>query len=123
MTLNLATCKYKGPELGPKYKKNKETGEKTEVERSPEEKFLLNHIPPATEGAFIKNEYFLMVKLKYDSNFDCCSEHPTALVPLTIIPLGDPSVYGFPEPPGFAPFDLGYFRFELREGAYKVEVD
>lgn len=120
MYLELANCRQDYNKIGPKYKKNKETGEKTEVERSPEEIFLLNHIPPATEGAFIKNEYFLQVKVKYDSGWDCCSEKPLALVPLTIIPLSNPAVFGFPEPEGFAPVDLGHCRFDLRSGPYQM---
>ena len=32
-----------------------------------------------------------------------CSENPSISVPLTIIPRGNPAVYGFAEPYGYAP--------------------
>jgi hypothetical protein len=62
--------------------------------------FLLQNLSPATNSICIENRYVLNVNVKYDG-CGCCSDHPSISVPLTIIPLTNPNVYGFPEPLGF----------------------
>jgi hypothetical protein len=76
--------------------------------KTPEEIFMLRHIPPATESQHVKNTYELNVNVQLEA-CTCCSPKPSISVPMTIIPLADPAIYGFPEPPGFAPVDLGMF--------------
>jgi hypothetical protein len=96
-------------------------------QRTPEEVTMLRNVPPATSSMHIKNTYELNVNVKF-SGLDCCSAHPSISVPMTIIPIQDPAVYGFPEPAGFAPADLGYFQCALQVVPYdwqpqrKVEV-
>ena len=96
--------------------------------RTPEEVSMLRNVAPATHSMHIKNTYELNVNVKF-SGLDCCSSHPSISVPMTIIPLQDPAVYGFPEPPGFAPINLGFFACALPVVPYnwapmekKVEV-
>ena len=80
--------------------------------RSPEETFLMQYLPPATKSHHIHNRYELNVNVKFNG-WDCCSDKPSISIPLTIIPLSNPAIYGFPEPAGWAPNNLGMFKFEL----------
>jgi hypothetical protein len=58
-------------------------------------------VPPETSCDLIECRYVLNANVKYGG---CtCSENPSISVPLTIIPRGNPAVYGFMEPPGYAP--------------------
>ena len=84
-------------------------GTKIEESRSPEEIQQLSQLPPACHSEFIKNDYFLNVKVIYG----CCSTSQSILLPLTIIPLTEPYSYGFLEPLGYSPTQLGDFRFDL----------
>jgi hypothetical protein len=86
---------------------------KKEGPRSPEEIFMLRHLAPATNSFLIKNEYTLQVKVTFNSGWTCCSAIPNVKVPMTLIPVADPNVYGFPEPPGFSPTNLGFTKFEI----------
>jgi len=83
-----------------------------EVQMSPEEIFMLSNMPSACHSEHIRNEYFLNVNLKYDG-CTCCAPLPNIQVPLTVIPETKLESYGFSEPAGYAPFQLGYFRFDL----------
>ena len=67
MALNLANLISKPDKIPPK--KNGEP-------YTPEEVFLLTHLPPATNSTHIQNRYELNVNIKYDTDIDCCSEKP-----------------------------------------------
>ena len=109
MSLDLGTIKYY---VEPTKKKKTGILSSTTVPRSPEEIFMLSQLAPACHSRYITNNYQLNVNVKYDG-CTCCSSLPSFSVPLTIIPLTDNSVYGFTEPPGYAPMELGYFKFDL----------
>ena len=78
--------------------------------RTPEEIFMLTQMAPATHSRHISNDYCLNVNVKYDAT-NCCSDLPSISIPLTVIPLTNPETYGFIEPQGYAPYELGYFKF------------
>lgn len=80
--------------------------------RAPEEIFMLTQMAPAVHSRYISNDYFLNVNVKFDAT-NCCSNLPSCSVPLTVIPLTDPNTYGFIEPQGYTPFELGYFKFQM----------
>jgi hypothetical protein len=54
----------------------------------------------------------LRVFVKFDG-CTCCSKLPTIEVPLTIIPETHMESYGFLEPAGYAPVELGYFKIDV----------
>jgi hypothetical protein len=80
--------------------------------RLPEEIFMMKFLPAATNSTHIENRYTLNVNVKH-AGWLCCSPKPSISVPLTIIPLSDPNVFGFPEPEGYSPIQLGYKTFVL----------
>jgi len=80
------------------------------VDRQPEEVFMLSQMAPGAHGRHFSNDYELNVYVHYDG-CTCCSSIPSISVPLTVIPMTHPESYGFVEPAGYAPFDLGYFKF------------
>ena len=89
MVLELGSIKYDVSET-----KKVSTGLTTckIVDRSPEEKFLLSHLAPACHGKFLTNEYRLVAEVHYDGCCICKSDKSISSVPLTIIPLNDPSL-------------------------------
>ena len=62
--------------------------------RSREEIFLLSQLAPACHSQYISNEYDLNVNVKFEG-CTCCSALPSVSVPLTVLPLTDPSLYNF----------------------------
>jgi hypothetical protein len=109
MVLDLGRIKYA---VSPNKKKKTGLLSSTVVERSPEEIFLLSQLAPACHSKYITNTYTLNVNVKYEG-CTCCSSLPSISIPLTIIPLTHQESYGFTEPPGYAPYELGYFKFDL----------
>ena len=85
---------------------------KRNSERDPETMFMLRQIAPACHSRHIANDYVLNVNVKFDG-CTCCSTLPSISVPLTIIPLTHMESYGFLEPEGYQPYELGYFRFNV----------
>jgi hypothetical protein len=73
---------------------------------------MLSQLAPATHSHYITNEYVLNVNVKYDG-CTCCSGLPNISIPLTVIPMTHQESYGFQEPQGYMPFELGYFKFDL----------
>ena len=104
MILPLDTIKFDPKPT--KYKRGKT------VDRPPEETFQLSQIPPVANGQYVKNSYELTVKVKF-KGCTCNSKIPSVSIPLTIIPPIYADSYGFEEPEGYAPIELGYFSFEL----------
>jgi hypothetical protein len=78
---------------------------------------MLSKLPPACHSKHIKNDYVLNVNVKYDG-CTCCSNLPCISVPLTIIPDTHQESYGFVEPAGYNPHQLGYFRLDLNHYPY-----
>mmetsp|Transcript_226 Transcript_226/g.413 ORF Transcript_226/g.413 Transcript_226/m.413 type:complete len:103 (+) Transcript_226:851-1159(+) len=85
---------------------------KQKVQRSPEEMFMLSNMAPACHSKHIENNYYLNVNIKYNGCTCCCSL-PNVSVPLTVIPDTHQASYGFTEPAGYQPYELGYFKFNL----------
>lgn len=56
------------------------------------------NIPPAIHGKNCSVEYVLNANVKYEIACSCDAKVPSISVPMTIIPLVDPSRLGFPEP-------------------------
>jgi hypothetical protein len=109
MVLDLGQIRYV---VSPTKKKKSGLLSSKTVERPPEEIFLMSQLAPACKGRYIDNRYELNVNVKYDG-CTCCSSLPSISVPLTIIPMTHQESYGFQEPEGYAPYELGYFRFDL----------
>ena len=81
------------------------------VPRTPEEMFMLSQLAPACHSQHIRNDYYLNCNVKYDG---CtCSNLPHVEVPLTVIPVVNEALHGFPEPEGYSPMQLGYFQFQV----------
>jgi len=97
MVLNLDSIRYTVPTMRAKRGR----------ERCPEQIFQLSQLAPACHTRFIENDYTLNAKVQYEGA--CCSSLPSIHCPLTIIPLVNPASYGFTEPMGYQPFELGYF--------------
>jgi hypothetical protein len=66
MTIDLGELKNT---VGPTKTKRKGWSKTVEVERSPEEIFLLSHLAPACHGFYVKNEYCLKARVIYEG---CC---------------------------------------------------
>lgn len=109
MALNFANIRYVVEAMKRKKKPGLFAGSEM-IPRSPEEIFMLGQLSPATHSKHISNDYFLNVNVKFDG-CTCCSSVPNISVPLTIIPLTNPETYGFVEPQGYNPIQLGYFKF------------
>ena len=107
MQLNLAAIRYHCEPF-----KRKKMFQGQPKARAPEEIFMLTQMAPATHSRHISNTYSLNVNVKYDATA-CCTGLPSCSVPLTVIPLTNPETYGFIEPQGYAPFELGYFKFQM----------
>lgn len=109
MQLNLEAIRYA---CEPHKSKKKEKDGVTPKKRTPDEIFMLSQMAPATHAKHIVNDYVLNVNIKYDA-INCCSTMPSCSIPLTVIPLTNMDTYGFPEPQGYKPFELGYFKFNV----------
>ena len=72
------------------------TKKKKGVEKplSVEDRFMLENMAPRCHGSKITNDYFLTVRCGYDG-CTCCSALPIAKVPITIVPVINPQVWGY----------------------------
>lgn len=111
MQLNLGVIKY---HVNPQKKKKTGMFSSTMVNRSPEEIFQLSNVAPACHSKYVRNDYVLNANVKYEL-CHCCAQVPSVSIPMTIVPQMDPNQVGFVEPEGYAPFELGYFKFVLPE--------
>lgn len=109
MTLDMNAITYNVDRM-----KKKHTGLTSHqmVPRAPEEIFMLTNLAPACHGKYITNEYVLKVDVGFNG-CTCCSTLPQISIPMTIIPMTHPESYGFTEPAGYMPVELGYFKFDL----------
>jgi hypothetical protein len=78
------------------------------VPLSKDEMQFYSTLAGAVHTQYITNSYFL----KAEPIFEGCTCCPAEAhkVPISILPVGDPASFGFPEPAGYAPMDMGYFK-------------
>jgi len=74
-----------------------------------DEKQFYSRLAGACHTQYITNSYFLTAYPVF-VGCDCCRASNEEKIPVSIIPVGDPASYGFPEPVGYAPVDMGYFK-------------
>lgn len=79
---------------------------------SPEDRFMMAGIQPATHSKKISNDYYLCVEVQYDG-CTCCVNLPDSRMPLTIIPIVNPECFGFQPPSNWAPMALGNTQINL----------
>jgi hypothetical protein len=84
--LDLKTIRY----VIPAFRKKKGV----EKPLSAEDRFMLENMAPRCHGSKVSNEYFLTVRCAYDG-CTCCSALPVAKVPITIVPVINPQVWGY----------------------------
>ena len=102
--LDLGKIRYHCPET------KKKKGQIKKI--SPEDRFMIEGVQPATSSSLVKVDYFLTISLGYDG-CTCCSNLPDACAPMTIIPLVNPACCGYQPPGGWQPMDLGFFNIPL----------
>ena len=78
------------------------------VDFSPEDRFMIESVQPATESKLCSIKYSLCVKLSY-SGCVCCVNLPDTSTNFTIVPIVNPACFGFQAPNGWAPIELGNF--------------
>lgn len=74
---------------------------------------MMAAVQPATHSKFITNEYFLCTEVTYDG-CTCCSNLPDSRLPLTIVPMVNPELFGFQPPEDYEPQDLGFFKIDFQ---------
>lgn len=94
LELDLKTIKYNAP----LHRKKKGV----EKPLSVEDRFMMENMQPRCHGTFVTNEYFLSVRCDYDG-CTCCSSLPVCRVPITIVPVINPQVWGYQQPADFNP--------------------
>jgi hypothetical protein len=77
-----------------------------------EDRFMMENMQPRCNGSLVKNEYFLTVRCGYDG-CTCCSSLPVCRVPITIVPIINPQVWGYQQPADFNPQVYQSFQFAL----------
>jgi hypothetical protein len=94
LELDLKTIKYNAPA----------TKKKKGVEKplSVEDRFMMENMQPKCTGKHVKNEYFLTVRCGYEG-CTCCASLPVCRVPITIVPIINPQVWGYQQPQDFNP--------------------
>ena len=76
---------------------------------SKEDKFIMASLQPACHAPKFSNEYFLTVRTEFDGCI--CSQTPHARSQMTIVPLLDPSCFGYQAGHDFS--ELGAYNFDL----------
>ena len=79
------------------------------VPLSEDEKQFYSRLAGACQSEHITNSYFLKA-IPVFVGCDCCGNPCEEKIPISILPVGDPASYGFPEPVGYAPIDIGYYK-------------
>ena len=62
----------------------------------------MSQMQPACHGKYISNEYFLTVRTDM-IGCTCALETPMAKIPLVVVPMVNPSCYGFTAPADYKP--------------------
>ena len=81
-----------------------------------EEQFFKVHVQPENYTSnLIRNVYKLRTVVKFD-NANCCDDDfPVNGINLSIVPTVNPVCFGFKPPEGFAPFNLAYIQFPVKD--------
>lgn len=87
---------------------------------SAEDNFQMAALQPACHTKKFKNEYFLCIRTKYDSNLIChCGkknvERPVSRLQMTIVPMCNPECFGFIPEEGFNPIELPMVTLRLKK--------
>lgn len=69
---------------------------------SVEDRYMLENIAANCKGRLISNQYFLTVRCDF-AGCTCCSQTPVCRVPITIVPIINPQVWGYQQPQDFSP--------------------
>jgi hypothetical protein len=69
---------------------------------SVEDRYMLENIAANCQGKLISNKYFLTVRCNF-AGCTCCSQTPVCRVPITIVPIINPQVWGYQQPQDFNP--------------------
>ena len=83
-------------------------GTEITVPLTEDEKTFYSTLAGACHTQYITNSYFLQAQPIFDGC--ACNPAQAQQMPISIIPVGDPASFGFPEPVGYAPIDMGYFK-------------
>ena len=94
LEVDLKTIKYTAPDM----KKKKGVMKPLSIE----DRFMLENMSPKCSGTHVKNEYFLSVRCGFEG-CTCCSQLPVCRVPITIVPVINPQVWGYQTPQDFNP--------------------
>jgi hypothetical protein len=105
MELDLRTIKYNAPA----YKKKKGVTKPLSIE----DRFMIENMQAKCSGTLVKNEYFMTVRCAF-AGCVCCSQLPIARIPLTIVPIINPQVWGYQQPQDFNPTVYQSQYFQLR---------
>lgn len=69
---------------------------------SVEDRYMLENIAANCKGRLITNQYFLTVRCDF-AGCTCCSRTPVCRIPITIVPIINPQVWGYQQPQDFSP--------------------
>lgn len=89
LELDLKTIRYQVPAM------RKKRGVQKPL--SVEDRFMMENMQPRCNGTLVTNEYFLTVRCGYEG-CTCCSALPVCRVPITIVPVINPQVWGYQQP-------------------------
>jgi hypothetical protein len=67
-----------------------------------EDKYMMENMQPQCHGMYVTNDYFLCVRCEFNG-CTCCSQLPVARIPLTVVPIVNPQVWGYQQPQDFSP--------------------
>lgn len=74
---------------------------------------MMAGVQSACHGKLIENDYFLKIELGYDG-CTCCSNVPDASLPISIVPVMNPQLFGYQPPNGWLPNNLGFFKIDFQ---------
>ena len=76
-------------------------------EVSMEDNFQMAYIQPECHSTNFTNEYYLSIRVEYDTNLKCFQpEPPAAKMKMTIVPIISPDCFGYQPAEGFNPIEL-----------------
>ena len=76
-------------------------------EVSIEDNFQMAYIQPECHSSNFTNEYYLSIKVEYDTIFQCFQPRPPAAkMKMAIVPIISPDCFGYQPAVGFDPIEL-----------------
>ena len=87
-----------------------------------EDEFMLAGVQPASKSKNCTNSYKLTMKANYDTCCGMCDNYPDGALPLTIVPIHNPSCFGIILPANWAPKDCGSHTVKVTKHE-KPEID